>query len=414
MSNRSLRQNRDFSRLWTAQTISKFGSHVGHAGLEFTALLALVATPSQMGLLGALAAAPVLVIGLVAGVWVDRVRRRPLLIAADVGRAVLLLTIPMAFFLGRLRIEQLYIVAALVGALSVLYRVADQSALPGIVPREDLVAANSRLGLSDSLAEVGGPALGGTLVQWLTAPIAILLDAFSFCVSALFVHRIRIPEVMPPTEARAGIGAEIRDGLRVVWSEPRLRPLALAAAGTTFFGAFIGTLYSLYLLSELGFTPALVGISVGVGGVGALIGAILAGPVTRRFGVGPTLVGCRLISGAFTVLLPLAGGPISLAIAMIFAGQVMSDIPGAIAIINETSLRQAAIPHRLLGRASASMDLMVHGAAPLGALTGGLLGEAIGLRPTLYLAFAGIVLANFWLLLSPVRGVRDLTAEVSG
>jgi predicted MFS family arabinose efflux permease len=407
----TLRQNRDFVKLWTAQTISKFGSHVGHAGVEFTAILYLRATPSQMGLLSGLAAAPVLLIGLVAGVWVDRVRRRPLLIAADLGRALLLLTIPAALLLGQLRIEQLYLVAALVGMLSVLYRVADQSALPGLVRREDLVAANSRLGLSDSLAEVGGPALGGTLVQWLTAPIAILLDALSFLVSALFLHRIRRPEEPPSQVDRAGIGAEIREGMRVVWREPRLRPLAISGAGCAFFGNFIGALYSLYLLRELGFTPALVGISVGVGGLGALVGALFAGPVTRRFGVGPTLVGCRLLSNLFGFLIPLAGGPLSLAIAMVFAAQLLADIPGAIALINETSLRQAAIPHRLLGRASASMDLLVQGAAPLGALMGGLLGEAIGLRTTLYLAFAGILLTDLWLLASPVRGVRELTSE---
>lgn len=407
----ALRQNKDFVRLWTAQTISKFGSHVGNAGVEFTALLNLRATPVQMGLLGSFATFPVLVVGLLAGVWVDRTRRRPLLIAADMGRALLLLTVPLALWLGVLRIEQLYLVAALVGALAVLYGVADQSALPGLVRREDLVEANGRLGTSDALAEVGGPALGGTLVQWLTAPIAIVLDVLSFLVSAVLIGRIRTPEAPPPpAEERAGIGAEIREGLAAVWRSPTLRALALANAATTFFGSFIGVLYALYLLRDLGFTPALVGASVGIGGVGALLGAALAAPVTRRLGVGPSIVACRLIDTVIGFLLPLAGGSKELAIGMIFVAQLTGDLPGAIARINETSLRQAAIPPHLLGRAGASMDVLVSGATPLGALVSGLLGEAIGVRATLWVAFIAILIANLGLAFSPVRAVRSISS----
>jgi predicted MFS family arabinose efflux permease len=409
----SLSTNRDFVRFWTAQTISKFGSHVGYAGVEFAAILNLRATPAQLGLLGTFVSAPVLLVGLLAGVWVDRARRRPLLIAADVGRAALLLAVPLLLWLGLLQIGQLYVIAALVGTLKVLHSVADQSALPALVRREDLVEANSRLGMSESLAEVGGPALGGILVQWLTAPIAILLDVLSFLLSALFIARIRTPESLPPSrEEHSSLWDQIRSGLRVVWSEGRLRPLALSAAACSFFGNFIGVLYTLYLLRDLGFPPALVGASVGAGGLGALAGAFLTGPLTRRLGVGPTLIFCRLLSTALGFLLPLAGGPTWLAIGMVFLGQVGADIPGAIAAINETSLRQALIPDRFLGRASASLDVLVQGAAPLGALVGGLLGEAMGLRPTLYLAFSGIMAANLWLLLTPVRAVRELSTEM--
>jgi len=379
--------------------------------VEFTAILNLRASPAQMGLLGATGTAPVLLIGLLAGVWVDRVRRRPLLVAADLGRAVLLLIIPLGLLLGALRIEHLYVLAALVGTLTVLYSVADQSALPGLVRREELVEANSRLGLSESLSEVGGQALGGSLVQWLTAPIAVLLDAASFVVSALFLTRIRTPEALPPKpEERGSVLAEIRDGLRFVGAEPRLRALALAAAATSFFGNFYGTLYALYLLRDLGFSPALVGISVAAGGVGSLVGATLAAPVTRRLGVGPALILCRLVSCLLGLLIPLAGGPRALAIGMVLAAQFAGDINGAIAAINETSLRQAVIPHRFLGRASASLDVLVQGAIPLGSLAGGVLGGLIGLRPTLLVASAGILLANLWLLTGPVRTVRELPA----
>jgi Na+/melibiose symporter-like transporter len=404
-------QNADFLRLWTAQTVSRFGSHVGHAALEFTAVLNLKATPAQMGLLGACSQAPVLLISLFAGVWVDRARRRPLLITADLGRALLLLSLPLALFLGRLRIELLYLVAALAGALTVLYGVADQSALPGLVRREELVEANSKLGVSESLSEIGGPALGGTLVQWLTAPVALLVDIASFLFSAACIGRIRTPEPPPhPREEHAGVFHEIAAGLGVVWREPALRHLLLSEMFCTFFGSFIGALYSLYLIRELGLTPALVGITVGGGGAGALMGAFLAGPVTRRFGIGPTLIGARLLSTLIGFLVPLAGGPPPVAFAILLAGQIVGDTPGAIAAINAMSLRQASLPHRYLGRASAAIEFLTRGAAPPGALVGGFLGQTLGMRPTLFLAFFGILFACAALLLSPLRRMQGLPA----
>jgi MFS family permease len=406
---RALRGNRDFLKLWTAQTISKFGSHIGHAAIEFTAILNLRATPAQMGLLSAFGSAPILVVGLFTGVWVDRLRRRPILVAADLGRAVLLVALFLVAALGQLRIEHLYLAAALVGVLTVLYGVADQSALPGLVRREQLIEANSRLGASDSVAEIGGPALGGTLVQWLTAPFALLLDAFSFLVSALFIGLIRRPEPLPELrETGSSLSREMLEGLRVVWDEANLRALALAAATQSFFGGFFASLYALFLVRDLGLTPALVGMSVGLGGAGALMGAFAADPVTRRFGVGRTMIGALLISSALQACIPLAGGPLFVILLCLAAAQLLGDTGWAIYRINEVSLRQALIPHRFLGRANASMDFLAQGMGPVGALVGGALGQLIGMRLTLLIAVAGFLLSSLWLLASPLVRMRSL------
>src|SRR5262249_23335746 len=192
----------DFMRLWAGQTVSQLGSTVTREALPYTAILALGATPIQMGLLGAAGAAPLLLLGLLAGVWVDRLRRRPVMIAADLGRAVLLLSVPGAYLLGLLRIEQLYVVAALVGVLSVFFDVAYQAFLPSLVQREQIFEGNSKLGMSGSVAEIAGPPLGGTLVQLVGGPVTILLDALSFVFSARSLLRIRAPEPAPAAPER--------------------------------------------------------------------------------------------------------------------------------------------------------------------------------------------------------------------
>ncbi|MBI4640198.1 MAG: MFS transporter, partial [Candidatus Tectomicrobia bacterium] len=249
-----------FMKLWIGQTISQFGSKITRTALPLTAVLVLEATPVQMGLLAALGSAPVLVVGLLAGVWVDRLRRRPILIAADLGRAVLLGLIPVSALLGLLRIEQLYIAALLVGILTVFFDVAYQSFLPSLVDREQIVEGNSKLGVSDSVTEIGGPALAGGLIQLVSAPITILLDAFSFLFSALFVGLIDISEPLPtPSEQRKSVWRDVVEGLRVVLGNPLLRAIAGSSSTFNFFGGFFGALYGLYAIRELGIEPAILG-----------------------------------------------------------------------------------------------------------------------------------------------------------
>lgn len=403
----SLWHHRDFIKLWAGQTVSELGSYITRDGVPLLAILTLGATPVQMGLLSALGGVPVLVFGLVAGVWVDRLRRRPLLIAADVGRAAVLATIPAAALLGVLRIEQLYVVIVLAGLLGVVFQVAYRAYLPVLVERRSLIDANSKLAFSSSATEIVGPGLTGVLVQAITAPIAMLIDAVSFLVSAVSLALIRRPEpAIVPAGERRPAGREIAEGVRAVIHDPVLRALTLSLATQEFFGAFFGVLYGLYAIRELGLGAALLGLTIGVGGLGAVLGALLAGPATRRLGLGRTMIGALLLGTASALLIPLARGPLWAATGMLMAGQLVGDSLRTVYDINDTSLRQAIVPDRLLGRVSATTQLLSAGLSPLGALLGGVLGQAAGPRTTLFIAAAGLMVSTGWLVASPVRRLK--------
>lgn len=404
--------NNDFVKLWIGRTVSNLGSGVSGVALPLVAVITLAATPLQMGILSALGGAAALFVSLLAGAWADRVRRRPLLIVADLGRALLLGSVPLAALAGVLHIEQLYVVAALTGVLSVFFNVADQSYLPSLVQESELMEANSKLGVSDSLAEIGGPALAGPLVQLLSAPIAVFFDALSFLISALCLGLIRKAEQKPsPAEVQQSIWRDITDGLRFVVRHPLLRALAGSAGIFNFFGNFIGALYSLYVIRTLGASPIILGLTIAAGGVSALIGAMLAERVVQRFGPGRTIGGTLLLYGIFNLLIPLARGPLVFAVALLFISQLIGDVTISIHLIAEVSLRQSIVPAHLLGRANASMQFLTQGVAPLGALLAGGLGAIIGLRPTIFIGVLGVILASCWLLLSPVRKVRTLVSE---
>ena len=404
----SLWANRDFLKLWTGQTVSKFGTHITWAAMSATAVLVLQATPAQMGYLGAFESMPVLLFSLLAGVWVDRIRRKPILVTADLGRAIILLSVPLSAVVGGLSMGQLYLVAGLVGILTVFYNVADQSFLPALVKREQLVEANARIGSSDSLAEIAGPSIAGTLVQWLSAPYAILVDAFSYFFSAACLGAIHTPEPIPEKREQPHVWREMVEGLQFVVRDPVLRALMGTTATHSFFGNFIGTIYWLFLVRDLGLTPAIVGVSIGIGGVGALVGTLVAERITKRFGVGPTLIGSLIIFSAFSLplLLPIQTWPASRVSILIFAMQIGGDIFWSVFFINVISLKQAMIPNSILGRASASFDFVGEGATPLGALVGGAVAMLIGSRFTWLVGAAGILLSTVWLIFSPVRKIK--------
>ncbi len=405
--------NPDFVKLWAGQTVSKFGTHINGAAMAATAVLLLQATPAQMGLLGAFAGVPVLMISLLAGVWVDRLPRRQILIAADLGRAFILLSIPFAALTGRLNISQLYVVAALVGVLTVFYNVADQSFLPAVVARDKLVEANARIGASEALAEIAGPSLAGILVQWLSAPYTILIDASSYLFSAASLGLIRVSEPPSVLSAHANVWHEIKGGLRIVTRHPILRALMATTATHTFFGNFIGTVYWLYLVRDLGLPPAIVGVSIGIGGIGAFLGTLLAERFTRRFGVGRTIIGSLMIIPLWSWLLflPLRTWSVSMVSGVFFAMQLMGDIFWSVFFINVVSLRQSLIPPHMLGRASASLDFVGGGAAPIGALVAGVVATAIGARATWLVGAAGILASSLWLIFSPVRQLQAPPGE---
>lgn len=395
----------DFLKLWLGQTISHFGSWLGALGL--LAIIHLEATPAQMGTLETLRAAPVLLLGLFAGVWVDRLRRKPILIWADLGRAGLLGLAAWAALSNSLRMEHLYVVGFVVGALTIFFNIAYRAYLPALVARKRLVGANSRLSASESVAEIASPGLGGLLVQLVGAPLTLMMDSGSFLLSALFVGWIHKTEL--PRRAVAGpdstetVWREIRAGLDFVYQHSILRALVGAAATRNFFGGFFAALYGLYVLRTLGLNATTLGILIGTGGLGALIGSLWAGRISRRLGPGRALLATLFVGGVLNLLVPLAQGPAWFAILMLLIPQLIGDFFGVIYSILEISVRQSATPDAMLGRVNASFDFVAHGIGTLGIFVGGLLGSAIGLRPALLVAALGLTLASIWLLASPVR-----------
>jgi MFS family permease len=397
-----LRENRDFLKLWTAQTVSYFGSMFGALGL--TALVFLDATPFQMGLLAAAQGLPVLLFALVAGVYIDRLPRRPVLIVADLGRFLVLLTVPAAAALDALVMAQLYVVAFIAGSLELAFNLAYRSYLPALVNRDQLLAANARLAATESVAETGSPALGGFVVQVAGGPVAVLLDALTFLWSGLFVAAIRRQEPARP-RVRRSVATEALEGVSAVRNSPVLRALTGAKGTTSFFGNFIGALYGVFLINELGLSPLAMGITIGAGGLGSVFGSWFIGPLSRRIGFGTTML---ISSAGFSAwLIPLAGGPTELAFAMIVVAQLCGDPFWTMYEIGSVSLRQAVTPDEMLGRVGSTMHLVEAGLAPIGALTAGLLAEAIGVRETLAIAAAGVSAAALWVLLSPIPRLRE-------
>jgi MFS family permease len=409
-----LRRQPEFCKLWSGQTISSFGSAVTSLALPLTAVLVLKATPFQMGILAALGFVPHLALGLPAGVWVDRWPRRPVLIATDLARALLLGSIPALALLGALRMEVLYAVALLAGVCTLFFDVAATSYLPALVGRDDLLEANSASALSGSLATTAGPALAGGLVQLLTAPVAIVVDACSFLVSALCSGLIRAPEPAAPPSERRTLLADIGEGLRALVADPILRPIIGSSTVGSFGGAMQQALLVLYLTRGLGLSPTLLGIVFAASGVASVLGALLAGPARDRVGPGPAIVGGVLLWCIGNLLVPLARGPLAVALPLLLAARLISGVGTPVYSINQITVRQAMVPYRLLGRVNASRRFLVFGVIPLGSLVGGALGQAVGLRPALFLGVAWQALSLIWLLLSPVRSLRATPAGLAG
>jgi predicted MFS family arabinose efflux permease len=405
-------RNANFLKLWTGQTISEMGSRITREGLPLTAVLVLGAKPAEMGLLAAVGAASGLLFGLLAGVWADRFRRRPIMIAADLARAALLASIPVAAYAQRLSMIQLYVVIALAGFCTVFFDVAYQSYLPSLVKRDNLLEGNSKLAQSSAIAEIAGPSLTGVLVQLITAPIAILYDALSFLVSALSVWLIRKPEPEgnPPPSSHH-FREETTAGLRFIFGHPMLRPIACYSATGFFFFGFVGSLYVLFAIRELHMPPAALGAVIAVGGAGALIGAGLAPRLGRIIGLGRTFIGSVFVVVTLYSLIVLAHGPLSLAVSFLAVQQLFGDMSFAVFNVNELALRQSVAPEEVLGRVNGAMQLLTRGIYPLGALAGGVLAQTVGIRETLLIGLIGVGLSSVWLIASPLRNLREIPSR---
>jgi predicted MFS family arabinose efflux permease len=390
--------HRNFLLLWSAQGISAVGSRITRTALPMAAILAAGASAIDLGLLTLALTLPGVAIALFAGGWVDRHRRKPLLIAADLLRAAALLAIPAAALSGRLSLSLLYVVAAVVGACSVLFTVADHVFITDLVSRKRLLEANGKREAIDAVAEISGPALGGALVAWLTAPIAIAVDALTFVGSALLICGIRRRERIGASAAPASALEDLRWGLHVVWRDPAVRALFLATATLTLCFSFMASLYTLYALRDLGLSPAELGVVIGCGGIGGLAGAGFAGRAAQRWGVRRTLIGALLLGGAMQSLVPLAPPVPAVAIGFLVATQLVGDGALTVYLVNETTLRQRLLPADALGRAAAAWTAVTGILTPTGALVGAALAETIGMRPTLWLLPCAGAVAALWLI----------------
>jgi len=411
---RSLWRDVDFLKLWAGQTVSEMGSVVTRTALRLVALLTLGAGVAEMAYLVVAASTGVLLVGLVAGAWVDRLPRRPVLIWTDVIRAGLLFSVPAAAAAGTLRIEYLYVVAFLEACLGTLFDSAYHSYLPSLVGVDRLIEGNAKLSLTSSIAEVGGPGLAGALVQVVSAPFAILVDAVSFVVSAVSLLAIRAREAPRPRELRQTIGREIAEGVRVVRRHALIFPIAASSVSEHFFGSFYAALYALYLLQVLGLTPLLLGVVISAGGVGSLVGATFAGRVVRRFGIGRSILVMALASSAVGILTPLAAGPLFVATLMVFLPQLIGDGMQTIQWIARDTVVQTAVPDRVLGRVNATLDVLSHGAAPFGALVAAVIAESYGVRTAMGIAWLGGLASVLFIVFSPLPRLRSLEAITAG
>jgi MFS family permease len=407
--NASLWRHPDFMKLWAGQTVSELGSVVTRTAVPLVALLVLGAGPLEMAFIVVSASLAVLLVGFFAGAWVDRLRRRPLLIWTDAIRALVLFSIPAAYFAGILAMEQLYLVVFVEGCLAAFFNAAYPAYVPSLIGVDRVVEGNSKLATSSSLAEIGGPGLAGGLVQLIGAPFAILVDAVSFAVSAVSVALIRSAEPARPvrTEATA-IRQEIREGLEVVRRHAILVPLVLRSVIAHVAGSFYGVLYTIFLVQDLHLEPFVLGVVVSAGGVGSLVGSFFAARVIRRLGIGRALIWSAVGASVLGVLTPLAGGPVLLATVMVLVPQLIGDGLQTIEGVAEVSLIQGVTPDKVLGRVNATLEVFSHGIAyPLGALLAAALAESIGVRAGIAIGWAGMAISILLLVRSPLPGVRE-------
>ncbi len=404
-------RHRDFLKLWSAETISQFGSQVSGLALPFVAIVVLHVSAFEVAALGTIEFAPFILFSLPAGVWVDRLRRRPILIVGDLGRGLLLVSVPLAYAFDVLTIWQLYAVGFLVGTLTVFFDVAYQSYLPSLVDRKALVDGNSKLEISRSAAQLTGPGIAGILIGWLTAPYAVLLDSVSFLGSALFVFGIRKHEAPVEREVdesgkSSSMKSEIAAGLRYVFGNRYLRHIAGSTASFNFFNSIWTAIFLVWAVRELDISAAKIGLVFSLGNVGFLAGALLANRIAGAVGVGRAIIFAAAIGGPASLLVPLA--PHDNPLPYLVVAQVVIGFGVVVYNVNQVSFRQAICPERMQGRMNSVMRFIVWGTIPLGTLLGGALGTWIGLQETIWVGVIGGLLSFLPVAISPLWGVAEM------
>lgn len=408
----SVLRNPDFVRLWIAETISQFGTQVSLLALPLVAVTLLDAMPLEVALLGTIEFLPFILFSLPAGAWVDRLRRRPILIASDVARALLLASVPLAYVADVLTIWQLYVVGFTTGTLTVLFDVAYQSYLPSLVERDQLTDANGKLEISRTIAQTAGPALSGGLIGLITAPLAVLLDALSFGVSALFVGLIRRPEPTPDRHVdehgrqRGSLVGEVRDGLRFVLGNRYLRSIAASTATSNLFSNIATATLIVYAVRDLGLSPAEIGLAFGLSNVGGIVGAVVANRIRRAVGLGRTIVGSMALTAPGLVL--MAAAPRDSPLPFLVAGGMLLGFGAVVYNIAQVSFRQAITPTPMQGRMNATMRFIVWGTIPVGQIIGGTIATLATIQTALWVGGLGAVLAVLPLVIGPVCALRDM------
>lgn len=400
---RSLFREPQFVRYWATEVIGGLAGPISSLAVPIIAITLLGAGAAEMGALGAMRNLPFLFFGLLAGVLVDRTRRVPILIGSALASAVLLLMVPVASVAGFLEMWVLYLQAFLHGSVGVVMAVAGQAVMPTLVGRARLVEANRNVRTTASAADIVGPGVAGVLIQAVTAPIAMVIDAAAYLVEAVILSGIRLDEHIPPPRPRREIAAEIRQGLGIVFGDPMLR--AIMFCGTThniFSNGMLVALYVLFATERHGLTAVELGLIFAAGGPGSVLGGFLVSPLTRIAGLGPTIGVMQVLTGVARSAMPLSlvfGAPVL----VLAAGEFLLGIVRTIFNVNQVSLRQAITPDDQQGRMNASIRFVMWAAVPLGALAGGWLGETIGLGPTVVIGTIGTTLASLWIFLGPTR-----------
>jgi MFS family permease len=400
----------DFRRLWIGETVSQFGTQITFLALPLVAILVLHASTFEVGLLTALDTAGFLIVGLPAGAWVDRMRFRSVLIVNDILRAAALGSIPLAQLLGVLTIGQLYAVAVVAGVCTVFFDVAYQSYLPDLIDRTALVEGNSKLQASESVSQIAGPGVGGALVQALSAPYAIFVDALSFLWSAGWAGAIQARPPKPERKPDRHLGREIKDGVVFVVNNPMLRSIAMCTGSSNLCSSIAGAVFYVLLAGQLGVSAGIIGLIMATSAIGGLVGSLVANRIAQRLGQGPTIWVSILVGAPLGFVVPFVHKDwtlVLLAVAQVFWW-------GTVVVYNITqvSFRQGLGPPHLLGRMNATMRFLVWGTMPLGGLLGGILGETVGVRETLLIAGIGGALTWLPVFFSPLRWQRELPTYV--
>ena len=409
MANRSVLKDRQFRKLWFGQGISIFGDQFTGLAIPVLAVTMLHATEWQMGLLNAFGTAAFLLVGLIAGAWVDRWLKRRVMIVADLIRFATLISIPLLWFAGQLQIWHLFAVAAIVGVAAVFFDVAYQSYIPILVEKDHIGPANSYLETTNQVAGVAGPSVVGFLLTVIKAPMLLLADSVSYLVSVVALSTIRDHELPKPVEERRPLRQEIAEGVKFVWNQPLIRTIAFTTATSNLFSVMIFTLMPLYVLRTLGISTALWGAMMSAASIGGLLGAAATGKLIKLVGEGPLIAGSALVSGLAFGLVPLAATASQpVAIVLLTVAEFVISFTVLTYNITQVTARQKLCPKPLLGRMNASIRFFVWGVMPIGALVAGALATGFGTVTVLWIGFAGTLAAAGFVLFSPLARLRQL------